>query len=205
MEPSTELIDTAARLGRQQAFGIIASKCSAAQAQCLKQVRESSLHERLGLSWEEYCNRYAGISRRTADRIIEQYDEFGENYFRLSQLARISPETYRQIAGDVDDETITIGGEEIALIPENASLIRAGIDRLRHQLREEKHRTTPALSEIRMRLDALVDEFKSRVSISTPTVVRDHLRQLALDAARRWSRLAHNLEKLNGPRQNDES
>jgi len=79
-------------VGRQQAFAVIANKCSAAQALCLKQVRETRLYEKLDLTWDEFCKEYAGIGRAYADRLIQQHEEFGEAYFRLSEIARISPE-----------------------------------------------------------------------------------------------------------------
>jgi hypothetical protein len=53
METPREWIDAGAWVGRQQAFAMIANGCSAAQALCLKQVRETRL--------------YAGISRENAD------------------------------------------------------------------------------------------------------------------------------------------
>ncbi len=78
MEASTEFIDTTLWVGRQQGFAVIASKCSAAQAQCLKQLKDSALYEKPGLTWEEFCRRHAGLSRATGDGLIQQYDEFGE-------------------------------------------------------------------------------------------------------------------------------
>lgn len=68
-----------------------------------------------------------GQSRRQADRIIEQFDEFGAAHFRLSNLARISAENFREIAGAVGDDCIERKGEPVALIPENAARIRAFI------------------------------------------------------------------------------
>ena len=112
-------------VGRQQAFAIIANKCSAAQAECLKQIRDSAHYEKFDVSWDEFCDRYVGISRREANRIIEQYDEFGAAYFRLSSLARISPEAFREIAPAVTEECIEIDGESVPLIPENAKRIQA--------------------------------------------------------------------------------
>ncbi len=50
-------------VGRQQAFAVIANKCSAAQALSLKQMKETRSHEKLGLSWHDFCQRHAGISR----------------------------------------------------------------------------------------------------------------------------------------------
>ena len=33
------------------------------------------------------------MTRERADALIRQFDEFGEDYFRLSQIARIFPKT----------------------------------------------------------------------------------------------------------------
>jgi hypothetical protein len=33
------------------------------------------------------------MTRERADALIRPFDEFGEDYFRLSQIARISPKT----------------------------------------------------------------------------------------------------------------
>jgi hypothetical protein len=107
--PTTpDWIDMGAWVGRQQAFAVIAKKCSAAQALSLKQMKGTRSYEKLGLSWDDFRQQHAGISRVYADRIIRRYEEFGEAYFRLSSLARISPEGYREIAGNVEGDCIEI-------------------------------------------------------------------------------------------------
>ena len=108
-------------VARQQAFAVIAKKCSAAQALSLKQMKESCSYEKLGLSWDNFCQQHAGISRVYADRIIRRYQEFGEACFRLSSLARISPEGYREIAISVEDNCIEIDGHQVPIVPENAA------------------------------------------------------------------------------------
>jgi hypothetical protein len=50
---------------------------------------------------------------RGPDALIRQFDEFGDDYFRLSQIARISPKTYRQVAPKVERDTVSIDGREI--------------------------------------------------------------------------------------------
>ena len=205
MEPTSEFIDAAAWVGRQQAFAVIASKASAAQAQCLKQVKGDRLFEKLGITWEEFCLSHVGLSRQSADRLIQQYEEFGEAYFKLSELARISPQTFRQIADSVDDETITMNGEEIALVPENAPASAPGWMPSAPRPREARRRTEPALMELRMRSDALLDEALRRVSPTMPTVLRDPLKNLAKEAARRWTCIATAIEKLDAPSADDES
>ncbi|HUI54629.1 MAG TPA: hypothetical protein VLY04_06635 [Bryobacteraceae bacterium] len=130
-----EWFDTGTWVGRQQAFAVIASKCSAAQAVAIKQLRESRAHEKLGLTWDEFCPKHLGIMRECADRYIRQLEEFGASYFNLSQIARISPDSYRQIADKVQADSIEIEGENIPLTLGNAARIRAGVKRLRAQLR----------------------------------------------------------------------
>jgi hypothetical protein len=78
MDTPKDHIESGAWVGRQQAFAVIASKCSAAQAAALKEIKQSRVYESLGLTWQEYCPRYAGMTRERADLLIRQFDEFGE-------------------------------------------------------------------------------------------------------------------------------
>src|SRR5438874_10719433 len=114
-ENTTESMNTATCLGRQQAYALVANQCSAAQAQCLKDIHDSHAYRSYGLTWEEFCDRHTGISRPQADRIISQLAEFGEAFFRLSQLTRISPGDFRQLAPVIEDEIIEIDAEKIPL------------------------------------------------------------------------------------------
>lgn len=194
METPTEWVDIGAWVGRQQAFAVIATKCSSAQAQSLKQVKESRSFEKLGLTWKDFCTQYAGISRVHADRVIQQYQEFGEAYFRLSEIARISPETYRQIAPQLSGDVIEIDGEQLALTSENAPKIRAAIQTLRAKLRAANQRTEPPLGELRVRLDALLDDAWRFTQPGTPTITRGALQELAAYAIGKWTRLARTLQ-----------
>ena len=83
------MIDLGTWVGRRQAFGLVSSKCSAADAECLKQIRESKRYKSVAAQWEDFCPRYLGLSRSHADKIIQQFDEFGAAYFELSQIVRI--------------------------------------------------------------------------------------------------------------------
>jgi len=197
METPREWIDAGAWVGRQQAFAVIANKCSAAQALCLKQVRDSQLFEKLGLRWEEFCKEYAGISRVHADRLIQQHEEFGDAYFRLSEIARISPETYRQIAGQVSDDGLEFDGRKLALTPENAPKIRAAIQTLRSQLkqaRDANQPTAPGITQLQIRLDALIEEISRMTHRLLDPGDRAGLQGLAAYAIRKWTDVAHFLE-----------
>ncbi len=63
---------------RQQDCAVIAKKCSAAQALALRQMKEPCPYGKFGLSWGDFCQQHAGISRVHVDHIIRQYEEFGE-------------------------------------------------------------------------------------------------------------------------------
>ena len=200
METPREWIDAGAWVGRQQAFAVIANQCSAAQALCLKQVRESQVFEKLGLSWEEFCKEYAGISRVHAERLIQQHEEFGDAYFRLSEIARISPETYRQIAGQVSDEGLEFDGGKLALIPENGPKIRAAIQTLRTQLKQAREASQPAVPgivQLHMRLDALVDQISRLARRILDPDDRAALQGLAVYAIRKLTDVSQSLESAS--------
>ena len=56
-------VESGAWVGRQQAFAIVASQCSAA----LQEIKQSRVYESLGLTWQEYCPRFAGMTREGTD------------------------------------------------------------------------------------------------------------------------------------------
>jgi len=153
-------IDLGSWVGLQQAFAILAGNCSAARAQCLKQVRDSNMLDDLGLTWEEFCTLHAGISRRHADNLIHQYERFGDAYFRLTEIAPVSPKTFQQIAAQVTPDTIDVDGQPLALTPENAPRIRAAIQSLRRQSQHPTADPRPPANiiELRVRLDALLND-----------------------------------------------
>jgi hypothetical protein len=51
----------------------------------------------LNLTWDEFCKQHAGASRAHADEIIRRLEAFGTAYFRISEIIRISPQSYRAI------------------------------------------------------------------------------------------------------------
>src|SRR5947209_3675664 len=138
--------------GLQNAFATVAGSCSAARAQCLEQVRDSGMLDDLGLTWDEFCQNSAGVSRRHADHLIQQYNPFGDAYFRLSEIARVSPKTFQQIArhvvSDNGADVLDIEGQKLPLVPENAAKIRADIQSLRSQVRHPPAPPRPAAGVI---------------------------------------------------------
>jgi hypothetical protein len=68
---------------------MVANRCMAADAECLRSIRQSGRYKRLGLNWERFCSERAGISRGYADRIIRHLEKLGANYVRLAELRRV--------------------------------------------------------------------------------------------------------------------
>jgi hypothetical protein len=140
-------------LGRRQAFGMIANRCTAADAECLKAMRDTGEYKTLGLTWEDFCEQKAGLSRRHADRLINHLEEFGSNYFRLSELMEISHATYRLIAGAVSEDGIEYGGEKIPMTRVNRKRVMAAVEAMRGK---EKGKAAPSGDALLKRLEGLL-------------------------------------------------
>lgn len=123
-----DIFELGAWAGRRQAFAFVADHCSAGDAESLKQLRDSKAHEALGLTWELFCQQRLGVSRQTADRILQRLSEFGASFFDLARLTRVSSETYRKVEPRISGKTIEWKGEQIPIEPRNAARI-AGIVR----------------------------------------------------------------------------
>jgi len=132
-------------LGERRAFSRIADSCSAADAECLRRMRDEKLYLAKKLNWDQFCTRYLDISRAEANRIIQRFEEFGQSYFDVSRIVRISPESYRAIAHAVKDKTIEHNGEIIPLTSENAQRVTAAVQALR-QAAAPKREPKPAIA-----------------------------------------------------------
>ena len=77
-----------------EAFGLIANRSLGAQADSLKQIRDTRSFETSSPNWEQFCERKAGISRSYAAKLIQRLEEFGVNYFKRSEIAHVSSDSY---------------------------------------------------------------------------------------------------------------
>jgi hypothetical protein len=118
-------------LGSRKAFASVAGRCSAADAECLRRIRDEKLYLRRAATWEEFCPNHLGLSRTHANRIIHHLEEFGPDYFEVAQLTRVTPEQYRVIAPAIRDSNIHVDGQAIALIPENSDRVATAVAALR--------------------------------------------------------------------------
>lgn len=198
--------DLGSWVGLQKAFAAVAGSCSSARAQCLKQVRDSHMLDDLGLTWDEFCHDYAGITRRHADDLIRQYERFGEPYFRLSGVVRVSPETFQQIAPHLTSDTaadiLEIEGQKLPVTPENAGKIREFIQRLRLQVRRAPERPTASVIELQLRVDALARDLDKAIAALHPVPNppppyeagdRAELRSLSVYAVNKFREVARRL------------
>jgi len=128
------LLELGFALGQNHAFGLIAGRCSAAQAEGIRRLREEKLYKRCCEKWIDFCPKYLKMSRTEADRIIKLLEEFGPAYFELSQLTRISAETFRAIAPAIREGALHHDGEAIALNAENSRKIAAAVAEMRGAL-----------------------------------------------------------------------
>src|SRR6516164_3699162 len=126
-----KLLELGFALGQNHTFGVLAGRCSAAQAQGIRRLREEKLYKRSCEKWDDFCPKYLKMSRGEADRIVRLLDEFGPAYFELSQLTRISAGTFRAIAPAVSDGVLHHNGEAIALTPENLQKVAAAVAEMR--------------------------------------------------------------------------
>jgi hypothetical protein len=155
--PKRDTFEFGKMMGRRQTFSLMAGKCSAADAECLKKTRDQKLYEGYAKNWEECCTKHIGMSRANAERVIGLLEEFGPAYFEVAQLTRVSPEIFRQLARSIQDGKLHHGGEAIALIPENAARLALVVG--------EHRKAAPRTAETRLealeqRCNRLLEEFE---------------------------------------------
>jgi hypothetical protein len=127
-------------LGRREAFGLIAGRCSAAEVESLRRIRDEKLYRGRAQSWDEFCSQI-GVSRRNVERGIRHLEDFGPSFFHLAQLMHIRPEEYRAIAAHVTEDGVHVEGEVIAFLPENTERVTDAVAKL---LREQRPAGKPA-------------------------------------------------------------
>jgi len=186
-----DLLHLGAALGQAHAFAQTAGRCTAAQAEALRGLRESKAHLRLGLTWEGFCAGYLRASRSQVDRIIAVLGEFGPQYFELSRLTRVSPATYRQLESNVKDGSIEVYGETVPLIPENAQKVARAVA----ALRAEREASYDPWVDLDNRLDALVAQFQKIYSWAGVNDICGYTRKLDAAIARMSAVLHHDADQ----------
>lgn len=126
----TEAILLAQWMGRREAFSLVAGRCSAADIEILRRIREEKLYAHKNCIWDEFCTRHLRVSRRTVDREIAYLREFGPAFFSVRQLTHITVDDYRKIAPHVTAEGVTVDGALVPLDPRHSEPLTAAVERL---------------------------------------------------------------------------
>jgi hypothetical protein len=170
-QTNRDFIDLGTWIGRGQAFGVIANGCTAAQAESLRQIRDSGAYKQTGLDWEEFCPEYIGLTRQRVDTLIHNLEEFGKTYFDLSNIVRISPEAYRRVAPKIKDQSIQIGSEMVPIVPENAPRIRRAIQQARSEAGKAWHKARALNADVNL----LMMEFQNNFNRAEQLARDQHL------------------------------
>ncbi|HKA00077.1 MAG TPA: hypothetical protein VKE70_26385 [Candidatus Solibacter sp.] len=153
MEENDETLKLGLMLGQRRAFGMIAGRCSAAQAESLRKIRDEKLYLKFADSWEEYCPRFLNMNKRSADRAIALLKKHGPLYFEVAALTGISPAEYARIAPAIQSDGIHAGGEVIALIPENAQRAMEAVSQLQKEAEPQPAAPAPSADELMQALE----------------------------------------------------
>ncbi len=138
-------------LGARQAFGLVAGRCSAADAAILRDIRDNKKFLSFAPTWDEFCEKQLHLSKSHANRLIRYLNELGPAYFTLAQLTRITPDEFRALAPSVKNNALEFRGEAIALIEENASRLSEAVGELRQPAAPD----APASEPYRAKLDRI--------------------------------------------------
>jgi hypothetical protein len=146
--------DVGVCMGLSEAFSLMAGRCSAAQAESVRRIRDEKKYKSCTPHWRDFCSSYLKMSQTQVDQLIRLLDEFGPGYFELAQLIRISADTYRAIEPSVKDRALHFEGRIIELDPKNAREVAAAVAELRRQA-PAKAKKPPRHVEMHHRLAAL--------------------------------------------------
>ncbi len=117
-------------MGRREAFGLMAGRCSAADIEILRRIKEEKLYTERNCTWEEFCSHHLHVSRRSVDHEIGLLREFGPAFFTVRQLTHVSVKDYRAIAPHVTEQGVTVDGKVVPLLPENTEPLTAAVGEL---------------------------------------------------------------------------
>jgi hypothetical protein len=142
-------------MGRREAFAAVAGKCSAAEAESLQRIRQDKIYLQLDPSWEEFCTKRLGTSRRHVDRTLRLLEEFGPAYFHVAQMAHVTAEEYRAIAPHVSGDGVRLDGAVIALLPENSEQVSSAVAELLEREKPVKEKAPLSFEVVIKRCEAL--------------------------------------------------
>jgi len=141
-------------LGRREAFGVVAGRCSAADAQCLREIRDKKLFREVSDNWQDFCHDHLHCSRKKVDTVLRQLEEHGPQFFHVTHALRLTEPEYVALKQHFTETGLEIGGEVIAWIPENSERIAEEVGKLRISAPKAAKKVA-TVAELLARLDAL--------------------------------------------------
>jgi hypothetical protein len=179
-------------LGKREAFSAVAGRCSAAQAELIRRIKEEHLYRDAAANWEEFCTTHLKMSRRNADRIVAWEKELGALFFITAQLTGMNADEFRAIAPAVSSDGIHVDGKVIALIPENAAQLAEAVLRLQQQDSTEPKPApdvTAQVSALEKRGRQLADAFRRVTSDRSDVIGRQWARSAVRDLCQLLARV----------------
>ena len=118
-------------IGARHAFGVMAGRCTAADAGILRDIRDNKRYIPFSETWDNFCARHLRMSKRNANRLIALLNELGPGFFALAHLTQMTPEEFRRFRPSVQENRLEYRGEAIALIEENAGRLADVVGEMR--------------------------------------------------------------------------
>jgi hypothetical protein len=180
--PATQKINLERWLGRREAFGMIAGRCSAADAACLREIRNQEVYRGVSPNWDEFCRVHLRSSRKKIDTVIRQVEEHGPQFFHVTQMMRLTEAEYVSLKDHMLQDGLKLDGEIIAWSPENAGRITQEVKKLRAVAAPKKEGSFETLIQ---RFDTLNGQLDK-----APVMLDDRQRRSLGDVLLRLSNLA---------------
>ena len=152
------------RLGRREAFGLIAGRCSAAEIEAIRQIRDENLYQDLHCNWDECCTRHLHASRRSVERELGYLHKYGPAFFTVRQLTHITVKEYESIAGHITDQGVNLDGALVSVHVDNSNQLAAAVEELlkRAEPRQRKPPPEPlAICAVLKRCRTVVEQLQS--------------------------------------------
>jgi hypothetical protein len=183
--PARRTIHLERWLGRREAFGMIAGRCSAADVECLRQIRNQKLYLDVSLNWQEFCRGPLRSSRKKIDTAIRQLEDHGPQFFHATQVMRITEAEYIAIKEHITEEGVKIDGQVIEWSLDNTERITEAVGKLRAIAAPRPERRATGFDLLFERFDALNAQLEKM-----PVVIEDRHRRALGDLLLRLSNLA---------------
>lgn len=180
-------IDLGMWIGRRQALATVAGGCSAADAKCLRALREQKKYRLLGMNWEQFCKEKLGMSRSAADQIIALEKELGSAYFTFAQVTGATPDQFRQLRPAISGQKLLHAGEEIPIDAEHAPQLSVAMADLTRVVPDsgQVDEMTRTVDRMARSINSLVETLDKLRTAEISKETRDRLKTVVIAGAAR--------------------